>query len=631
LQYHLSDQKTLERIRKGNWDYVVIQEQSQMPALGGKHEKAFHRSVDRFTRIIREAGSEPILFMTWGRRDGDRDHKEIFPDYETMQKRLSSAYIAAARRNQIPMAPVGDAWSAVRQRDAKLGNALYFGDGSHPSAYGAYLTSCVFFWGLFPGSLESLGRPKALTKKEYKIFKEAILSLYPADGEQAASKRKYVQGLRTAVGAFTTPIRSKYIAVAVIVAAVLLGAMVILKRRSSSYADVVQRAGAETASTRQTPLLRAKSHNGEPLAPIITDDIKCHTRSHKQTMESRKTVVPIKFGLIVFAALMIVGIRDRVKGTDIIKRLYQYTDRSSDIIAVQVVSFPETVYLKDEQAIEGEIVQIAADEITVNSQGVESTVPMEEVEGLTLKINPLIELDYVTKGQVYSLRKAFVASYPYLYDASDYEPLDVIFREIEDGKPWAGMLGLAYYGGGEQSNEGLSDESRFIANPFLLIGLTEGYLFTVEDKSLPPMAFYPRPSQLYWNMDWSFASAKYDVSSYFELAQTYYKNHKDYHTFGITYYNARDFGFNYMYLDRSRSHNVRYDGPANEPLPLIQYIHCAGHSWFHPQGVNNMSPPQEGTSVQIWKLPARMHIKLWKEKPASVDSDADLDFVIEAE
>jgi len=64
---------------------------------------------------------------------------------------------------------------------------------------------------------------------------------------------------------------------------------------------------------------------------------------------------------------------------------------------------------------------------------------------------------------------------------------------------------------------------------------------------------------------------------------------------------------------------------------LIQYIHCGGHTWFHPQGVNNMSPPQEGTSVQIWKLPARMHIKLWEEEPASVDSDADLDFVIDAE
>ena len=190
LQYHLSNQETLERIRTGNWDYVVIQEQSLMPALAGEYEKAFHRSVDQFTKIIREAGSEPILYMTWGRRDGDQDNQEIFPDYETMQKKLSSAYIAAARRNQVLLAPVGDAWSSVRQRDKKLGLALYKADGSHPSDKGAHLASYVFFWGLFPGSLESMDYQGTLTEEESQVFKDSILNLYPTNDEQVASKSK---------------------------------------------------------------------------------------------------------------------------------------------------------------------------------------------------------------------------------------------------------------------------------------------------------------------------------------------------------------------------------------------------------------------------------------------------------
>lgn len=309
----------------------------------------------------------------------------------------------------------------------------------------------------------------------------------------------------------------------------------------------------------------------------------------------------------------------------------QYRGGSSDPIIVPAVSSPKTIHLKDGRKVEGEIVEMGDDQITINSQGAESTVNMEQIKGFALEPNPLIELDYLTKDQVYDLRKAYVASYPYLYDASQYELSDVVFGQIEDGKPWMGMLGLAYYGCGKKSNEGLSDESRFIANPFLLIGLAEGYIFTLRNENLPPTPIYPKPKELYWNRDWTFASVKYDLSSYFELAEEYSKYKTDYHHLGFYYYNARDFGYKYLYLDRSKSHNVIYDWLAHKALPLIQYIHCGGHSWIHPQGINNMSPPQDGSGVQIWKLPARMHIKLWKDKPASVDAEADLVFIIDAE
>lgn len=196
LQYHLSNEETLKRIKLGKWDYVVIQEQSQIPAFGGKHERAFHCSVDQFTKVIREAGAEPILYMTWGRRDGDPDNQGIFPDYETMQKRLSSAYIAAARRNQVLMAPVGDAWSAVRQSDNELGRALYKADGSHPSEKGAHLSSYVFFWGLFPGSLSTMEYQGTLTKAEVQIFKNAIFNLYPEDDEAPHPKKDRAARMR---------------------------------------------------------------------------------------------------------------------------------------------------------------------------------------------------------------------------------------------------------------------------------------------------------------------------------------------------------------------------------------------------------------------------------------------------
>ncbi len=85
LEKHLGDKNTLTTIKNGNWGYVILQEQSQTPALPGKYQQSFLRSVKAFTHIIRKAGAKPVLYMTWGRRDGDAMNKDLFPDYETMQ------------------------------------------------------------------------------------------------------------------------------------------------------------------------------------------------------------------------------------------------------------------------------------------------------------------------------------------------------------------------------------------------------------------------------------------------------------------------------------------------------------------------------------------------------------------
>ncbi|MFC1736379.1 DUF4886 domain-containing protein [Candidatus Hydrogenedentota bacterium] len=177
LRQYLSDKSTLERIKTGNWDFVVLQDQSQTPALPGKHTQSFHSSVDALSKLIRDAGAEPVLYMTWGRRDGDMKNKEVFPDFDTMQKKLADAYRSAAKRNKASLAPVGLAWSLVRQRDKTLGNDLYKADGSHPSFKGACLASCVFFRVLFHDSLESIQRQDTLKTHEWQIIRDAALNI----------------------------------------------------------------------------------------------------------------------------------------------------------------------------------------------------------------------------------------------------------------------------------------------------------------------------------------------------------------------------------------------------------------------------------------------------------------------
>jgi hypothetical protein len=92
LEKHLSLPATIQAIKDGSWTFVVLQEQSQTPALGGKHTDSFHQSVDLLSQIIKDARATPILYATWGRRDGDSKNKAIFPDFETMNTKLTTAY-----------------------------------------------------------------------------------------------------------------------------------------------------------------------------------------------------------------------------------------------------------------------------------------------------------------------------------------------------------------------------------------------------------------------------------------------------------------------------------------------------------------------------------------------------------
>lgn len=92
----INNGRALNGIKTNNWDYVVLQEQSVRPAIYGKSEQAFHDAVDLLVKEIKDVGAEPLLYMTWGRRDTLEIKDESILDYETMQQKLSDAYRKAA-------------------------------------------------------------------------------------------------------------------------------------------------------------------------------------------------------------------------------------------------------------------------------------------------------------------------------------------------------------------------------------------------------------------------------------------------------------------------------------------------------------------------------------------------------
>jgi len=146
LQKHAASKETLARIRGGEWDVVVLQEQSQLPAFNKEQRnRKMIPPAQALVAEIRKMGAVPVFFQTWGRRDGDHKNAEAFPKdtFEKMQHRLVIGYreVAAAAEGAL-VVPVGEAWA--REMKEGTGKRLFGKDGSHPSADGVNFSAEVF-------------------------------------------------------------------------------------------------------------------------------------------------------------------------------------------------------------------------------------------------------------------------------------------------------------------------------------------------------------------------------------------------------------------------------------------------------------------------------------------------------
>jgi hypothetical protein len=151
LKQHVENEETLRAIREGGWDYVVIQEQSLIPSQPLKRTHAMFPNVCKLADEARGAGAVPVLYQTWGRRDGN-ERLLGTDDFHAMNRRLREGYQqAASLAGGLTIVPVGDAWE--KEVDAGGGADLYQKDGSHPSGRGNRLAARVFYDTLFEGSL----------------------------------------------------------------------------------------------------------------------------------------------------------------------------------------------------------------------------------------------------------------------------------------------------------------------------------------------------------------------------------------------------------------------------------------------------------------------------------------------
>ena len=120
--------KTKNLIENGNFDIVILQEQSMAPFI---QPDSFYTYGRLLCTYIKANGAKPYLFLTWAR--------EKVPQY---QEDLNKAYTQLSKMNDAIIVPVGPAWAKAKRLRSSI--ELFITDGSHPSELGTFLAACVF-------------------------------------------------------------------------------------------------------------------------------------------------------------------------------------------------------------------------------------------------------------------------------------------------------------------------------------------------------------------------------------------------------------------------------------------------------------------------------------------------------
>ena len=153
LQGHTINSTSLSKISQQSWDFVVIQAQSQEPSFPPSQVAT---QTYPYAQILvdsiaaNDSCTEPVFFMTWGRKNGDANNASFYPilgTYLGMQWRLRQSYLEMGLTHNATVAPVGMSWKKSIHTNPSF--ELYLPDESHPNIAGSYLAACTFYCTLF--------------------------------------------------------------------------------------------------------------------------------------------------------------------------------------------------------------------------------------------------------------------------------------------------------------------------------------------------------------------------------------------------------------------------------------------------------------------------------------------------
>ena len=167
------DLKTKAAINSGNYDAIVLQDQSMMPVL---YPDSVMHYGGLFCELAKQKKMQPYVYMTWARASNP-----------LMQEKITKTYKQLARTHGATMVPVGLAWELAKQLRPDI--QLHDPDQSHPSIEGAYLTACMFY-AVFTGE-SPVGLPSRIvmrTENEDPLFLVTVHSIDALFMQQVVEK-----------------------------------------------------------------------------------------------------------------------------------------------------------------------------------------------------------------------------------------------------------------------------------------------------------------------------------------------------------------------------------------------------------------------------------------------------------
>ncbi|WP_309608952.1 T9SS type A sorting domain-containing protein [Flavobacterium sp.] len=178
LENHFASTVSKNKILSSNWDYIVLQEQSQRPAFIGA--LAFLNSFGDLKGFIKQNKpcAQITSFMTWGYQNGDTQNCATNPSvctYTGMDNLIKDRYMEFSNVFESEVTPVGVVWRYIKQNYPNIN--LYQSDGSHPSLAGSYLAACCFYTSIFRKNPALISNNYGLDANTASIIRNATKTL----------------------------------------------------------------------------------------------------------------------------------------------------------------------------------------------------------------------------------------------------------------------------------------------------------------------------------------------------------------------------------------------------------------------------------------------------------------------
>lgn len=141
---HLSLETTNDMVAEGGYDYMILQDQSLVPAKVGRDPKGMYQQVKDMAAVatkVRTVSPEckAIVENTWAYWKYDFGSFKSLDDFDKNGKK--GAKILAKAVEDAQVSPIGEAFRIVRAERPDIN--LYHTDKHHQSVLGSYLKSCV--------------------------------------------------------------------------------------------------------------------------------------------------------------------------------------------------------------------------------------------------------------------------------------------------------------------------------------------------------------------------------------------------------------------------------------------------------------------------------------------------------